>query len=124
MTTQQPTQPEATQDPVIMRVGRLEGIAEEIHHRLVENHGEHQTLRAETLALSEKVDRQGESVRAEMRALGEKVDTQGEAHRAEMRALDEKVDRLRADMYRLMYQQTFLLIGVIGGLVALFTAIG
>ena len=76
MTTQQPTQPEATQDPVIMRVGRLEGIAEEIHHRLAENHAEHQTLRAETLALSEKVDRQVESLRAEIRALNAKMDRQ------------------------------------------------
>ena len=97
MTTQQPTQPEATQDPVVVRVGKLEGVSEQMSLRLkestealntmrTENHLEHESLRAEIKALSDKVDRQGESHRAEM-------NKQGETHRAEIGALSDKVDR-------------------------------
>ena len=135
MTTQQPTQqPEATQDPVIVRVGKLEAIAEETHLRLAENHAEHQTL-------SEKIDRQGESLRAEIRALSDKVDRQGEAlsdkvdrqgeahraeinrqgeaHRAEIKTLNEKIDR---QTYRIIGAFITVWAATVGAAIALFLA--
>ena len=135
MTTQQPTQqPEAPESPLSDRVSKLEAIAEETRIRLAENHADHQTLRAEILALGDKVDRQGEAHRAE-------IDRQGEAHRAEIRALSDKIDRqgealnakidkqgesLRAEMQR----QTYRIIGAfitvwaatVGAAIALFLA--
>ena len=102
MTTQQPTQPEAPESPMSDRVSRLEAIAEETHLRLAENHADHQTHRAEILALGEKVDRQGESLNAKidtkvdtLRAeMNDKIDRQGESLRAEIKALSDKIDRL------------------------------
>ena len=100
MTTQQPEAPES---PMSDRVSRLEAIAEETHLRLAENHADHQALNA-------KVD----TLRTEMH---DKIDRQGESLRTEINGLRAEVNRLRTDMYR----QTFLLFGMIGGLMALFT---
>ena len=125
MTTQQPTQSETAQDPVIVRVGKLEGIAVQVDQRLAEhtetlntmrreNHAEHQALndkvdrqgealRAEIGALGEKVDRQGEAYNAKIDTLRvemhEKIDRQGEAYNAKIEALNEKVDTLRVEMH-------------------------
>ena len=129
MTTQQPTQSETAQDPVIMRVGNLEGIAVQVDKRLAEhtetlntmrreNHTEHQALNdkidrqigslrteshAEYLALNDKIDRQGESLNDKIDTLRvemhEKIDRQGEAYNAKIEALNEKVDTLRVEMH-------------------------
>ena len=124
MTTQQPTQSETAQDPVIMRVGKLEGIAVQVDQRLAEHTETLNTMRrenhAEHQALNDKVDRQGEALRAEIGALGEKVDRQGEAYNAKIdtlrvemhekidrqgEALNEKIDTLRVEMHEKIDRQ-------------------
>ena len=97
------TQPET---PVVERVSRIEGIVEQVNLRLAENHDDIQ-------ALSAKIDAQGEALRAEIRegdaALNAKIDAQ-----------NEKIDRLRSEMHR----QTVLVVGLLGGLMALLRFVG
>ena len=100
MTTQQPTQPEVPESPLSDRVSRLEAIAEETHLRLAENHADHQSLRAEILALSDKVDRQGEALNAKIDRLGETLNAK----------IDAKIEALRAEMHR----QTYMILGAFG----------
>ena len=115
MTTQQPTQqPEAPESPMSDRVSRLEAIAEETHLRLAENHAEHQALSDKIDTLRVEMHGKVDSLRVEMH---DKIDRQGESLRSEINGLRAEVNRLRTDMYR----QTFLLFGMIGGLMALFT---
>ena len=101
MTTQQPTQPETAQDPMIVRVARLEVIAEQnttaLNTMRGENHTEHQ-------AFNDKIDRQGESLRGEIGALSEKVDRQGET-------LSAKVDTLRAEIHAKADRQLYVMLG-------------
>ena len=94
MTTQS-TPPEAPETSVIERVSRLEGIAEQVNLRLAES----------TEAIN---------------MLSVKVDQQGAAIRAEVDTLRAEINRLRSDMHR----QTFLLIGIIGGIAALTSILG
>ena len=108
MTTQTP-QPETTQDPVVERVSRLEGIAEETRHRLDD------LSRGQTTIL-EKIDRQGDAIRAEMRQGDDAIRAE---HRADYQALDAKIDRLRADLNR----QTYLIIGGFAALAAFMSAL-
>ena len=108
------TQPET---PVVERVSRIEGIVEQVNLRLAENHDDIQ-------ALSAKIDAQGEALRAEIRegdaALSEKIDAQGRELNAKIDAQNEKIDRLRSEMHR----QTVLVVGLLGGLMALLRFVG
>ena len=115
------TQPET---PVVERVSRIEGIVEQVNLRLAENHDDIQALSAKIDAQGAKIDAQGEALRA-------KIDAQGEALRAEIRegdaalsakidAQNEKIDRLRSEMHR----QTVLVVGLLGGLMALLRFVG
>ncbi|MCY4582621.1 MAG: hypothetical protein OXE50_07485 [Chloroflexi bacterium] len=109
--TTQPTQPEESRSaPVVERVSRLEGIAEQANLRLAENsqainalraenHTEHENLRAASHA-------EFQSLRAE--------------NRAEHQAIHERIDRLRAEMHR----QTLIVVVALGGLMALFRFLG
>ena len=137
------TQPET---PVVERVSRIEGIVEQVNLRLAENHDDIQALSAKIdaqgakidaqgEALSAKIDAQGEALRAEIREgdaalsakidaqgreLNAKIDAQGREFRAETQALNEKIDRLRSEMHR----QTVLVVGLLGGLMALLRFVG
>ena len=104
------TQPET---PVVERVSRIEGIVEQVNLRLAENHDDIQ-------ALSAKIDAQGEKIDAQGRELNAKIDAQGREFRAETQALNEKIDRLRSEMHR----QTVLVVGLLGGLMALLRFVG
>lgn len=98
--TTQPVQPEAPQPAAMVeRVGRLEGITEQINLRLAENAEAINTLRAEFRA-------EHESLRTEFRA--------------EHESLNAKIDRLRTEMHR----QTLLVVGILGGLMALLRFVG
>ena len=126
------TQPET---PVVERVSRIEGIVEQVNLRLAENHDDIQALSAkidaqgekidvETKALTAKIDAQGEALRAEIRegdaALSAKIDAQGRELNAKIDAQNEKIDRLRSEMHR----QTVLVVGLLGGLMALLRFVG
>jgi len=98
--TTQPAQPESAQFPPIPeRVSRLEGISEQVNLRLAENTEAINTLRTEN--------------HAEHQALRVKIEEQGSE-------LNAKFDRLRGEMHR----QTILIVGVLGGLMALLRFAG
>ena len=106
------------------RVSRLEGIAEDTRHRLDD------LSRGQT-ALDAKIDILRAESHAENQATNDKIDRQGETiraeHRADYLALDAKIDALRSEVNRLrtdMYRQTFLLLGGIAALMALFRFLG
>ena len=104
--TTQPTQPEAAQPPLTDRVSKLEGIAEQVNERLAENTQALNTLRTENQA-------EHQAMRAENHA-------EFQSLRAENQGLREEINRLRADMNR----QMVIVIGVLGGLMALFNFVG
>lgn len=120
--TTQPAQPEAPQPAAMVeRVSRLEGITEQINLRLAENTEAINTLRAENRAghesLRAEFRTEHESLRAENRAGHESLRAE---FRAEHESLNAKIDRLRAEMHR----QTLLVIGILGGLMALLRFVG
>ena len=147
--TTQPTQPEAAQSPLADRVSRLEGIAEQVNERLgentlalntmrAENHAEHESLRAEHQALRAEVRTEVQSLREENQALRMEHQAMRAEHRAEIQSLRAEnqaehqstraeVQRVREENVRLradMNRQTVVVVGVLGGLMALFQFMG
>ena len=97
------TQPET---PVVERVSRLEGAYEQVTERLND--------------LTQAVTNVHNEVHEVETRLSEKIDTETKALHAKIDAQNEKIDRLRSEMHR----QTVLVVGLLGGLMALLRFVG
>ena len=126
------TQPET---PMVERVSKIEGIAEQINLRLAENHDDIQALSGkidtETKALSTKIDTETKAlstkIDTETKALSAKIDTQGEKIDAVAQALREEIRQsetnLRSEM-NARFNTMYVLIGTfwattLGGIIAI-----
>ena len=97
------TQPET---PVVERVSRLEGAYEQVTERLND--------------LTQAVTNVHNEVHEVETRLSEKIDVETKALNAKIDAQNEKIDRLRSEMHR----QTVLVVGLLGGLMALLRFVG
>ena len=115
------TQPET---PVLERVSRLEGAYDQVNERLGDLTQAMTNLYNEVheveTRLTAKIDAQGKEFRAEVQALDAKIDSKVDALTAKIEAQDAKIDRLRGEMHR----QAFLIVGLLGGLMALLRFVG